>query len=223
MKVDLHVHTIHSPDSLTLCADVLRWADRRGVERLAITDHNTIAGAFVLRDLAPERIIVGEEIRTSQGEIIGLFLEREIAPGLTPAETARRIHEQGGLVYIPHPADRARLSSALAPQALEAISDQVDIIEVFNARVTFALDNRAAEDLAQQHGLLRGAGSDAHQGYEIGSAYVETPPFADAAGLRLALAQGQIGGHLSFPLVHMGSTCAKLAKGLLALGLLGRG
>ncbi len=223
MKVDLHVHTIHSPDSLTPCADVLRWADRRGIERLAITDHDTVAGALILSELAPERIIVGEEIRTSQGEIIGLFLEREIAPGLTPAETARRIHEQGGLVYVPHPTDRARLSSALAPQALAAISDQVDLIEVLNARVTFALDNRAAEELAYQYGLLRGAGSDAHQGYEIGSAYVETPPFADAASLKSALAQGQIGGHLSFPLVHMGSTYAKLAKGLLAIGLLGRG
>jgi hypothetical protein len=181
---------------------------------LAITDHNTIAGALALSKLSPLPILVGEEIRTSRGEIIGLLLREEIPPDLTPARTVRLVHEQGGVVYVPHPLDRMR-RSVLDIGALMEIISEVDLIEVLNARVTFSLDNRNAEELARSHGLLRGAGSDAHQGFEIGQAYVEMPAFMDAPSFLRSLSQGQVHGRASSPLVHVGSTYAKFAKGIL--------
>lgn len=196
---------------MTACHQVLLWANRRQLGALAITDHNTIAAALALREQAPIPIIVGEEIRTTRGEIIGLFLQEEIPPDLSPAETVRRIREQGGLVYVPHPCDRVR-HSALEPEALREIIAQVDIIEVLNARVTLAADNHQAGELARAHHLRMGAGSDAHQGHEIGRAYVEMPPFEDAASFMQSLSQGRVIGRLSSPLVHVGSTWARLAK-----------
>ena len=214
-KVDLHVHTAYSDDCLTTCSDVLRWARRRGLDAVAITDHNTIAGAVALAKLSPLPIIVGEEIRTSCGEIIGLFLKEEVPANLSPRETVHRIHQQGGLVYVPHPFDRMRRSVLDIGALMEIIVD-VDLIEVFNARVTFPLDNRNAEDLARRYGLLGGAGSDAHQGFEIGRAYVELPAFSDARSFLASLKQARVRGRVSSPFVHVGSTYARLAKSLLA-------
>lgn len=213
-KVDLHVHTQYSDDSLTQLDRVLYWARRRGLGALAVTDHNTIAAARALSAASSLPIIVGEEIRTAEGEIIGLFLQEEIPPGLAALETAERIHAQGGLVYVPHPFDRVR-HSALDRATLMALRGQCDVIEVLNARVTFVADNLQAESLARAWRLPRGAGSDAHQGVEIGRACVEMPPFEDAASFLSSLAQGRVVGGTSSPLVHVGSTYAKLAKGLL--------
>ncbi|OGO05120.1 MAG: hypothetical protein A2Y73_08025 [Chloroflexi bacterium RBG_13_56_8] len=214
VKVDLHVHTHWSDDSLTTCAEVLCWAGRRDIDLVAITDHNRLGGALALKEMAPERVIVGEEIRTTQGEIIGLFLHEEILGGLATRETTRCIHQQGGLVYVPHPVDRVRRSTLMPPALLEII-DEIDLIEVFNARVPLALCNRQAEELARFYGLPQGAGSDAHQGHEIGRAYVEMPAFDDAQSFLANLIHGQIHGRLSSPLVHVGSTYAKFAKGLM--------
>ena len=217
MKVDLHVHTSFSPDSLTSCDDVVLWAQRRQLGAVAITDHNSIAGALAVREISPVQVIIGEEIRTQRGEIIGLFLCEEVAPGLTPRETVRRIHQQGGLVYIPHPLDRARHGSALGFGALMEIIEFVDAIEVLNARVHLPTDNACAARLAECYGLRQGAGSDAHQGSEIGHAYVEMPAFVDATSFIHNLAEGHISGRASSPLVHVGSTCARLAKSLMAM------
>ena len=216
MKVDLHVHTRYSPDSLTTLPEVERWASRRQLGALAILDHNTIEGAVTLARNADLPVIVGEEILTREGEIGGLFLQEAIPPGLTPAETVRLIHEQGGLVYIPHPMDRVR-QSALDFAALIAIIDQVDILEVLNARVTLMVDNRHARAVARAYHLGQGAGSDAHQGFEIGHAYVEMEPFEDAASLMKSLAAGRVSGRISSPLVHVGSTYAKVAKEIMSL------
>lgn len=215
MKVDLHVHTRYSIDSLATLPDVLRWAERRGMGAMAITDHDTVEGARAFRRMSSIPIIVGEEITTSRGEIIGLFLQEEIPPGLSPEETISLVHQQGGLVYLPHPMDRAR-RTRMEFDALLDIMDQVDLIEVLNARVTFALDNRLAEALARAYGLPRGAGSDAHQGFEIGRAYVEMPPFYDATSFMRSLSRSEVRGHISSPLVHVGSTYARVAKGIMA-------
>jgi hypothetical protein len=196
--------------------DVVRWAQRRGLGALAITDHNTIAGACALCETSPIPIIVGEEIMTSAGEITGLFLTEEIPPFLSPQETVERIHGQGGLVYVPHPIDRVR-QSALGLEALLGIIEHVDVIEVLNARITYALDNRHAEAVARAYGLLQGAGSDAHQGFEIGQAYAEMPPFDDAASFAQAMVRATVHGRISSPLVHVGSTYAKVAKDLLGV------
>jgi len=215
IKVDLHVHTYCSPDSLATPADIRRAALRHGMDMLAITDHNSIAGALEMRSRWQRFVIVGEEIRTDRGEIIGLFLEEEIAPGLSPAETIRRIRAQQGLVYVPHPVDRVR-GSALAPDALRAVLDDVDVIEAFNARVALAADNHLADALARQYGLARGAGSDAHQATEVGIAHVEMAPFATSQEFLAALRCARIQGRMASPLVHLGSTYARLVKGVMA-------
>lgn len=221
VRVDLHVHTAWSSDSFTTCCDVLRWAGRRQLDVVAITDHNVIGGALALREMAPWRVIVGEEIFTTQGEIIGLFLQEEIPGGHSPLETVRRIHQQGGLVYVPHPMDRVRRST-LESSALLGIVEKIDVIEVLNARAPLSLYNRQAEELARSYGLPQGAGSDAHQGFEIGRAYVEMPAFEDAQSFLEGLSRGRVRGRISSPLVHVGSTYARFAKGLLAVAPFGK-
>ncbi len=183
---------------------------------MAVTDHNTIAGALAVQKLAPFRVIVGSEIATDRGEITGLFLQHEIPAGLPLRETVCRIHDQGGLVYVPHPLDRVR-PSALGYDALMEIIGEVDVIEVLNARVTFAIDNQQAAAVAQRHGLAVGAGSDAHAGLEIGCAGVEMAPFGTGEEFLAGLRQGQIYGGISSPLVHLGSGHARWAKRLQAL------
>ena len=212
MKMDLHVHTTYSGDCLTSFEAIIEACRRRGLS-VAITDHNRIEGALAFREIAPFPVIVGEEIDTLEGEIIGLFLEEGIPRGLTPEETVARIKEQGGLVYIPHPMDRVR-RSPLRREALERITDQVDALEVFNARVTFPADNEKARCFAQEHGLPQGAGSDAHTPWEIGRAYVEMEPFSDSEEFLRHLAQGRVVGRLSNPLVHLVTTWAKLYRRL---------
>ncbi len=216
IDVDLHVHTCYSKDSLTALPTVLAWAKRRRLGAIAITDHDTIEGALALADLDDLPVIVGEEIKTSEGEIIGLFLKEWIAPGETPAETVRAIHAQGGLVYVPHARDELR-HSTLTLRALLEILPQVDLIEALNARVTRLAANDAALALAQQHGLPCGAGSDAHQGFEIGRAFVRMPRFSDAASFMESIRRGELRGHVSSPLVHVGSSYARIAKSLMAL------
>lgn len=210
----MHVHSRHSEDSLTPLQHIADWARRRRLSAVAITDHNTIAGALALARSTTLQVIVGEEIMTRQGEIIGLFLQEPIPPDLEPFETVRLIHDQGGLVYIPHPFDSVRKSS-LRERALLDIIGETDAIETLNARVTHLQDNRQAEALASRYNLLRGAGSDAHQGFEVGRAHVSMPPFSDAASFMVGLAHATVQGRVSSPLVHVGSTYARLAKGLL--------
>jgi hypothetical protein len=211
MKVDLHVHTRYSPDSLTKPQDVVSRAVRAGLDALAVTDHDTIEGAQALASTLSFPIIIGEEIKTSEGEVSGLFLRQPITSGQTAKETMRQIHEQGGIVCVPHPLDRLR-GSALGRDALLNLLEHVDIVEVLNARVLFGRDNDDADALAREHGLLRGAGSDAHLGSEIGRAYVEVPLFHDAPSFLRAMTQAVVHGSCSGLLVHLGSTYAKIVK-----------
>ena len=213
MRVDLHCHTCYSRDSLTTYDELLRGMDRRGLGKVAITDHNVIAGALDFYARAPDRFLVGEEIKTTHGELIALFIEERIPPGLSPQDTIARVHAQGGLIGAPHPLDRLR-SEALGRRTLEAIHEQLDFLEVFNARISFARDNRLARELAARWGLPGSAGSDAHAPSEVGRAYIEIPPFDDPASFLDSLAQGQIGGRLSGPWVHFFSTYAKWCRRL---------
>ncbi len=217
IKVDLHLHTLYSRDSLLSLEDVIEACQRHGLTAIAITDHNTIAGALALKKLAPFPLIVGEEIETTQGELLAYFLEEEIPPRLSPQETIARIREQGGVVGVSHPLDRLR-REALGLASLLEIIDQVDALEVFNARTVFADDNRRAEELALERGLLRLAGSDAHTAYEIGRVYVEMPPFNDKEGFLRSLAEGSIVGRLAPPWIHLTSAWAKIGKRFLGLG-----
>jgi predicted metal-dependent phosphoesterase TrpH len=184
--IDLHCHTSASFDSLAPPRAVVRAADARGLTHLAITDHDRIDGALEARELAPPglRIIVGEEIRTRDGDLIGLFLQRAVPPGLSPGDTIAAVREQGGLVGIPHPFDRFR-GSLLQAEAPTAYVDEVDWIEAWNARLVGRGNNRAAE-LAIDHGRAGVAVSDAHTALEIGVAYTVLDGSADTARELLA-------------------------------------
>jgi predicted metal-dependent phosphoesterase TrpH len=211
MKVDFHVHTCYSGDSLTSLEAVLEACRKWGLGKVAITDHNTIAGALALSEMAPDLVIVGEEIKTDVGEIIAYFLKEEVPQGLPVQEAIARVREQGGVVGVPHPLDRLR-REAMGLTHLLSIIEQVDALEVFNARTTFPSDNRRALDLARERGLLATAGSDAHIAWEIGRAYVEMPAFNDKDEFLRSLAQGQIVGRLTTPLIHFASNWAKWIK-----------
>ncbi len=211
MRFDLHTHTHHSPDSLSTPRAIIGAVLRRGLDGLAITDHNSIAGALEVGAVAPFTVIIGEEIKTTEGEIIGLFLSREIPARLSPEETIAAIHEQGALAYVPHPFDRWR-SEAMGRRVLERIVGQVDAIEAFNARVLIPQDNTLARQEAAAHGLAMGAGSDAHTPFEIGRAYVEIDTFHDAASFLDALRHGRAVGELTTPFIHGLTTLVKLCR-----------
>jgi predicted metal-dependent phosphoesterase TrpH len=208
VKADLHCHTHFSRDGCISPGVLVDRSVRAGIDCLAVTDHNSIKGALEVRRIAPFKVIVAEEIKTPEGEIIGLFLEEEVPKGLTPEEAVRAIHEQGGLVCIPHPFDRLR-RSPLRHEALLRIVADVDIIEAFNARTTLQRDNERAERFAAEHGKLMSAGSDAHTPGEVGLAYVEMPDFEGPKEFLAALEKGRIVGRRASPLVHVASTLAK--------------
>lgn len=201
MKIDLHTHTLCSKDSCNQYDRIIEAVQRSGLDGIAVTDHNEFRGALELQQRAPFTVIAGEEIKTSQGEIIGLFLTERIEPGLEPMETVRRIHAQGGLAYVPHPFDEVR-GSRITRGALEMVTPHIDFLEVYNARNALPRFNQRALDYARRHGLLAGAGSDSHTYREYGHAYVDVPAFHDAESFKQSMRQGTWHGHLSSPLVH---------------------
>ena len=211
IKADLHIHTAYSPDSITSLQQVIARCRKNEINCVAVTDHNSILGALKLREMAPLTVIVGEEIMTRSGEIIGYFLDEEIPARLPAEEVVRRIKAQGGLVCIPHPFDRLR-RSAIRRETLEALLPYIDIIEVFNSRVLLSQDNISARVFAAANELLGSAGSDAHIASEIGGAYVEMPDFNDAEEFRLALAQGMFLCRKASLWVHMWGMRARLVK-----------
>jgi predicted metal-dependent phosphoesterase TrpH len=201
MKIDLHTHTFCSKDCCNQYERIIDAVQRAGLDGIAVTDHDEFRGAQALAERAPFAVIPGEEIKTSAGEIIGLFLRERIPPGLEPLETVARIHAQGGLAYVPHPFDEIR-GSRLQRWALELVTPEIDILEVFNARNALPRYNQRALAYAQQHELLAGAGSDTHTYGEYGKAYVDIPPFSNAQEFLESMRQGTWHGRLSSPLVH---------------------
>jgi len=213
LKADLHVHTAYSLDCTTPLEKIIARCLEIGINCIAIADHNTIAGALRLKEMAPFPVIIAEEILTSSGEIMGLFLTEEIPAGLSPEETIARIRTQDGLVGIPHPDDKSRPAAFKNP-ALEAIMPQVDIVEVFNSRSLLPGSSNRARQLASKYGKLASAGSDAHTLAEIGHAYIEMPEFNGKDDFLKSLAQGKIYGRKSNPSAHVASTWARLKKRL---------
>ena len=214
--IDLHMHTSASMDSLSDPADVVEQARRVGLDRIAITDHDQISGAFAGRDLAPDLVIVGEEVRTSEGlDLIGLYLTEHIPPGSDFRTTADAIRAQGAVVYLPHPFDSHRGTDE---DFLETVEDCVDAVEGINARIHDPARNERAQLWAEARGLPLGAGSDAHLLGEIGRARATVRPFEGPGELLAALSAGRIEGRPSSHLVHLGSTWAKIRKHLGARG-----
>ncbi len=211
-KVDLHSHTIYSKDCLTRPEEAIARARSLGLDKLAITEHNNLAGALRAKELAPDLIIVGEEIMTTHGELIAYFVKEEVPRDLSPQETIRRLREQGAVIAIPHPLDSLRNSAMGMANVMEVI-DQVDAIEVRNARCVRPHDNLAALALAQERGLLITAGSDAHIPFELGHCYVEMPAFEDDAESFVdALQNAKPMGKESPFWPHLMSTWAKWRK-----------
>lgn len=213
IRADLHLHTCYSMDCTMALKQIIDRCLKVGINCVAVTDHNTIEGALRLKETAPFTVIPGEEILTTSGEIIGLFLTHDVPSGLSPEETIARIKSQGGLVCIPHPYDTLRLSAS-RDSRFENLMPQIDIIEVFNARSLSPSSTEKAWQLARKYGKLVSAGSDAHSPSEIGNAYIEMPPFDDREGFVTALEQGKIAGNRSSPTVHFHSTWARLKKQL---------
>ena len=169
--IDLHCHTAASFDCLSRPRDVVRAAADRGLTHLVVSDHDRIDGALAARDAAPASltVIIGEEVRTREGDLVCAFLERAIPPGLSAAETIAAAREQGGLVGIPHPFDRLR-GSLLRDARMASLATLVDWVEVHNARLVGGGNERAAS-FAAEHDLAGVAVSDAHSVVEVGVAY----------------------------------------------------
>jgi predicted metal-dependent phosphoesterase TrpH len=211
--VDLHCHTRASFDCLSAPKAVVEAAAARGLTHLAITDHDRIDGALEARRLAPDEltVIVGEEVRTRDGDLICVFLGTAIPPGLSAVETIAAAREQGGLVGIPHPFDRLR-GSLLRDARMEALGSSVDWVETHNARLVGRGNERAAE-FALAHRLPGVAVSDAHSILEVGVAYtlLDGDP-STAAGLLAALASAElVPGRASF-VIRAWTPLAKLIQ-----------
>jgi predicted metal-dependent phosphoesterase TrpH len=189
LHVEFHCHTIYSKDSLTPPRDLVEACRRKGIDRVVVTDHNTIAGARAAQMLDPERVIVGEEIMTTRGEILAAFVSEEIPRGLTPRETIRRLRQQGAFISVSHPFDEWRSGHWQEEDLLE-ILPEVDAIEVYNSRCMLPRFNQRAQQLAEKHRLAGTVGSDAHASFELGQSLMILEPFQGPDGLRNVIRRG---------------------------------
>lgn len=213
-QIDMHSHTFWSRDCLTRFERIAALCQKRGLDRIAITDHNTAEGALAFKRVAPELVLVGEEIMTTEGELLAYFVRQSVPRGLTPDETIQRLRNQGAVISVAHPFDRLR-KGAWREEALLAIADKVDAVEIFNARCIYPEDNTKALAFAQQHNLLGTIGSDAHTWPEYGRAFARIRPFADDPEDFLdALREASYVKRFSSWGVHVGSTAAKWSRKL---------
>ena len=213
LRVEFHSHTHASKDSLTSLADLIAVARRKGIDRLIITDHNTIAGARAAQALDPELIIVGEEIMTTRGEILAAFVTEEIPPLLSPVETIRRLKDQGAFISVSHPFDKFR-SGGWKEEDLLEILPQVDAIEVYNSRCMFPSFNRAARKFAEKYNIPGTVGSDAHAAFEVGRSLLLLEQFEGPDEMRKVVRRGIPQVKWSPPWFHLTSRYASLLKKL---------
>lgn len=186
IKLEFHTHTNASKDSLTRPVDLVTTARRKGIDRVVVTDHNSIAGAREAQAIAPELIIIGEEIMTTKGEILAAFVQEEISRGLTPQETLRRLQEQGAFISVSHPFDELREGGWKENDLLD-ILPFVDAIEVYNSRCMFPRFNRRAELFAREHNIAGTVGSDAHAAFEVGRSLLLLDQFTGPEEMRAVI------------------------------------
>lgn len=211
LRIEFHCHTIYSKDSLTRPEDLVNACRRKGIDRVIVTDHNTIAGARLAQRLEPERVIVGEEIMTTRGEILAAFVSEEIPYGLSPKETIRRLKEQGAFISVSHPFDVMRGGHWQTQDLMDILPD-VDAIETYNSRCWLPLYNQRAQQFARAHGLVGTVGSDAHAPLELGRAVLLLDSFQDAEGMRAVIRQGIPQVRWSPPWFHLISRYAVIRK-----------
>ena len=216
LRADLHLHTKYSFDCTTTPQAIIRRCQKIGINCVAVADHGTIEGAQRVKEIAPFRVIVAEEILTPLGEVMGMFLTESIPSNIPVDEAFGRIKAQNGLVCLPHPFDSMRGINDRGFSEISKLLLQVDVLEVFNSRaLRLGRSNAKALAFAAKHRLLKSAGSDAHTTGEIGHAYVEMPEFDDVDGFRHALAQGRIFGRHTCPMIHVVGTMKTLKKRIL--------
>jgi predicted metal-dependent phosphoesterase TrpH len=220
IKADLHIHTHYSMDSQNQLDKIIERCQELGINCIAIADHGTAEGGLEMQKIAPFRVIVAEEILTTDGEVMGMFLKQTIKSEpdarITPQEAVRQIKAQGGLVCLQHPFETIR-GSALKDEKIEEIADSIDLVEVLNSRSPLPANTNKAKAFAVQHNIPGGAGSDAHSIFEIGNAYVLMPDFNTSEEFLQAIARGEIHGKRSGVFVHFFSGWAKV-KGKLFKG-----
>ena len=207
---DFHIHTRFSRDSILTEERFVQIAIERGLTHVAVTNHNNVEGAIAVRDKVAElgltdklTIIIGEEVSTADGEVVGLFLSRTIPRGLSAKETADEIHRQGGLVSIPHPFDPFR-GSHIKEGPLRNLAEigKIDMVEVFNCRVTFQRHNQEAAEFANRHGIPGIAASDSHSSFEIAMAFNALPAFGTADELKALLPDNEWHASRSSVFIH---------------------
>ena len=178
LRVDLHLHSIFSHDGQSSLAALIERSRELGLDRIALTDHNTVEGALLLARMAPELTIVGEEAKTREGEVIGLFITDRLPPHLVPEEVMDLVHEMGGLTSLPHPLDRRRAN--FRPERVVQLADRIDIIETYNPWCEPAA-NAAAAGLAADLRKVAATGSDAHGIRELGQSWMEIDDYTEPA------------------------------------------
>lgn len=182
MKAVFHVHTTYSPCSRLKPVDIIELCKIHNVDIIAITDHDEIAGAYEVQKLAPKnlRVIIGEEMSTKSGHMLGLFLKEKIAPHMTAEDTIAEIKRQGGIVIIPHPFDIG-LHEKFKRKDVARVADKIDAIEVFNSRYFYPWSPIIARKYANKFGITKSVGTDAHSKTEFKHAFLEIENFAGSA------------------------------------------
>ena len=211
LRVEFHCHTHASKDSLTTPRELVETCRRKGIDRVVVTDHNSIMGALAAQALDPERVIVGEEIMTTRGEILAAFVTEEIPARLTPQETIRRLREQGAFISVSHPFDQFRSGGWKEPDLLE-ILPLVDAIEVYNSRCFLPRFNREARQFAEKHNMAGTVGSDAHAAFELGRSLLLLAQFDGPDEMRNVIRKGIPKTRWSPPWFHFTSRYATLRK-----------
>lgn len=213
LKLEFHSHTYASKDSLTRPADLIKAARRRGLDRLVITDHNSIAGALEAQAIDPQLVIVGEEIMTTKGEILAAFVREEILPFLSPQETIRRLKAQGAFISVSHPFDELRAGGWKESDLLEIIPF-VDAIEVYNSRCILPGFNHRAQEFAEKHHLAGTVGSDAHAAFEVGRSVLLLDQFTGPQEMRKVIRGAKFRVKWSPWWFHLASRYASIYKKL---------
>ena len=211
LKVDFHIHTSYSMDCNMSLEEIIKRCLETNINCISISDHDTVEGALKMQDIAPFKVIVAEEILTPNGEIMGIFLKEGIPSGISIEEAISRIKAQDALVCLPHPFDPFR-GLRLNNNRLEELAEQIDIIEVFNARSPLSGPATKAQTFAMKYDLPGIVGSDAHSPSEIGYTYIEMPEFNGKDDFLQALRKGKISTRKSSYLVHLSSTWTRLKK-----------
>ena len=211
ISAEFHCHSNYSPDSLVTLEQIINTCRTKGIGKISITDHGRMDGAFKAHSMAPDLVVVSEEVLTNEGEILAYFITEEIPDGLPPMEVVKRLKDQGAFISVAHPFDPWR-GANWKPGTLEKLVPYLDGVEAFNARCFDPTFNEKAGNFANEHELVWMVGSDAHSIPEIGRAVLQLPDFNSAEELRLAVKNASFSGELSSKIVRLHSTIAKVVN-----------